>query len=71
MGRNIHLSDKAVVTHVMVVVRDGDAGGTIAMPLDEFAKLFVAEEKYERAHCTSDFYKVTPIVVGQRQGAGK
>ncbi len=40
MGRNIHLSDKAVVTHVMVVVRDGDSGGTVPMPIAEFAKLF-------------------------------
>lgn len=41
MAAPIRLSKKAKITHVMVVVKDGDAGGMVPMPLAAFAKLFV------------------------------
>ena len=42
MGAPIRLSNKARVTHVLVVVRDGDAGGQVPMPLADFARLLFA-----------------------------
>jgi hypothetical protein len=44
MGRDIRLSDKAVVTHVAVVVRDGDSGGQVYITLAEFAALFSVQQ---------------------------
>lgn len=41
MARNIRLSKKAKVTHVMVVVKDGDRGGMVPMPLADFARMLV------------------------------
>ncbi len=68
------LSDKSVITHVMVVVRDGDASGTVPMPLAEFAALLSYYGDFGEAPvrvASADQMAYRARLAAQRQGVDK